>query len=437
MSEFIFFKGLDQGGCDIRRHATETVPDCAIAHNETIAVNTLGYAKAELLDLAPSKYLYRETDGIYVKKTYISSISNRFHFKTHHVDNTWKNHLQLYSQLIEDPDTDAYVVVMQGSQLFVQYDTLQASLSLLPIDFHVANLGQGIALRDPDTFNTNFLYYASRSGRVHIAHAYAISKSGAHEILNGVIPSTVDNEDDAWNMLLSTCMSGIICAQTSKLQLYISCVGHVPYAPYCKRPMFDWVYYINLRHRTDRLVEIQTELEKVGVSDKATRIEAVYTPENGAKGCGQSHILALETFLASSHKNALILEDDFQWTTDPRLSISMCLQHHSEWDVIMLAANTLNSTYHSPWAVKIESAATTSGYAITRTFAQILLNYWKHIAPITKPSVACDENWRDLQPSSNWLCLSPKVGHQRKSYSDIAKRIVDFSNEHWSATTCR
>ena len=54
---------------------------------------------------------------------------------------------------------------------------------------------------------------------------------------------------------------------------------------------FDIVYYINLKHRTDRLINITNELNKTNISkEKINRIEGIYFKTFGILGCAKSHI---------------------------------------------------------------------------------------------------------------------------------------------------
>lgn len=93
--------------------------------------------------------------------------------------------------------------------------------------------------------------------------------------------------------------------------------------------MFDHVFYINLDHSVQRRKVIEKQLNEAQLSDKTTRIEAIYGPildqsyvEQETEsvcgkfctrrliGCALSHIKCWETLLASEYESVLILEDD-------------------------------------------------------------------------------------------------------------------------------
>jgi len=73
----------------------------------------------------------------------------------------------------------------------------------------------------------------------------------------------------------------------------------------------DAILYINLEHRKDRNEHILNEIHKICTDNsKIHRIDAIKN-DNGALGCGLSHIKALEYAVKNEWKTVLILEDDF------------------------------------------------------------------------------------------------------------------------------
>lgn len=203
----------------------------------------------------------------------------------------------------------------------------------------------------------------------------------------------------------------------------------------------DCVYYINLDHRTDRKEQFENEMQKLGVpTSKLVRIPAIYTKDFGILGCGLSHKKALETFLASSHKNCLIFEDDFQFTLDMnyvRYLLKSIFERKVPYDIVMLAGNLFQSqkTEH-PTLLKVLDGQTTSAYLITKQFAPLLvqnldesthlLQEWYEKTKEKKHDYCLDIYWKKLQPHSNWFVLHPKVGMQRESYSDIEYKVTSY-----------
>lgn len=201
----------------------------------------------------------------------------------------------------------------------------------------------------------------------------------------------------------------------------------------------DILYYINLDYRTDRKAELLEWLEDSGFPDsKVERISGVYTPGRGHFGCLLSHIKTLETFLASSHNNCLILEDDYTPLDVPTFwsHFEKLFSAEKEFDVVMCSYNQLKSDETNvPFLRKVHESFTTSGYLITRSFAPKLLKEWKLCVDLglkeeeeTKKKThtyMLDVYWSKLMPHSNWFCFYPRIGYQRASYSDLQCHYTD------------
>ncbi len=200
---------------------------------------------------------------------------------------------------------------------------------------------------------------------------------------------------------------------------------------------FDIVFYINLKHRTDRLEHITQELNKTNIDkNKINRIDGIYFKTFGILGCAKSHILALETFIASKKDNCIIFEDDFEFTKsqdEVNTLINLIFNNNINFDVLMLASNTLNDTNtEHTFIKKIVDAQTLSGYCVSKKFAPKLLNNYKESVKILEHlgqkvhNYCFDIYMKRLQPTSNWYCLEPKIGRQKESYSDIENKVVFY-----------
>ena len=203
----------------------------------------------------------------------------------------------------------------------------------------------------------------------------------------------------------------------------------------------DAVYYINLDHRRDRLTEIKEEIHKMGFPpEKVFRIEAIYKPTIGALGCTRSHIKALDTFLETSHKTCLIVEDDFLRKMD-RNQMKFLFKHlfepGNEFDLVMLAGKVFQKKEtSSPFFHHVLDAQTSSAYLITREFAprlrqnlkesSDLLEKWFEEHKTPNHDYCLDIYWKKLQPQSKWYIVHPQMGIQRPSFSDIEQRVTNY-----------
>ncbi len=203
----------------------------------------------------------------------------------------------------------------------------------------------------------------------------------------------------------------------------------------------DCVYYINLDHRTDRRVQIESELDKLGVPEaKRIRIPGVDKPGFGILGCGLAHKKVIETFLESPHRNCLIFEDDFTFTLDMEyveFLLNAIFEQKIDYDCIMLAGCILRTELTQfPFLQKVIDVHTASGYLITKDFAPVLLECYTESTRLLEDtfretgqkiiSYHNDIWWKLYQPYYNWFILNPRLGEQRESFSDNLERDLKY-----------
>ena len=83
----------------------------------------------------------------------------------------------------------------------------------------------------------------------------------------------------------------------------------------------NFVVFINLEKRKDRLAEISKEMDKMQI--QATRFNAV-EKNTGIVGCGLSHLAVLKLAKDNNWPHVLILEDDFTFLVDkPKFQTEM------------------------------------------------------------------------------------------------------------------
>jgi len=206
----------------------------------------------------------------------------------------------------------------------------------------------------------------------------------------------------------------------------------------------DVIYYINLDYRKDRSNEFLECMNDLQIpSHKIKRISAIYEPSLGALGCTKSHILALETFLASDAKICMIFEDDFIYKNKETFwpDISKVFESEVDFDIVQLSYNNiyrphlfyqvLDTDY--PFLKKVLKTICASSYIITRKFAPKLIENFKESSEllarygyVNDKAYVLDIYWHSLQPLANWYIISPSIGFQRPSYSDICNDYMDY-----------
>jgi len=198
----------------------------------------------------------------------------------------------------------------------------------------------------------------------------------------------------------------------------------------------DKIFFINLDHRSDRLAEINGELESHGIADLSERFSAIRHETIGGVGCGRSHIEVLRLAKERGYSRVLILEDDFMFTVGP-IEFAECLRkvEDLEFDVCLLAGHLMAVSAHQDhdFLYKVHEAQTTSAYIINSHYYDELINVFSEAVTQFEATnyhwlYAIDVAWKRLQARDNWVCLNPRVGKQRPSYSDCGNT---FSETEW------
>lgn len=199
----------------------------------------------------------------------------------------------------------------------------------------------------------------------------------------------------------------------------------------------DQIFYINLKHRTDRRKEIEAEVAKMGW--KATRFDAVRKPY-GAYGCCLSHIGVLEIALKRGLKQVLVLEDDAIIYDIERLKEVIKNMSNLDFDMFCLSHNTSRTRVRRDGAIlpsgfaRATDLITTGCYVARDHQIPKLLDEWRTAAKHLEKNgphnkYAVDIIWKKLQHEGRWLCANPPVIGQRASYSDIEKCRIDYTRQ--------
>jgi glycosyl transferase family 25 len=205
----------------------------------------------------------------------------------------------------------------------------------------------------------------------------------------------------------------------------------------------DAILYINLENRPDRKELLIKELESVNTNmEKVQKVNGVFIPKNGHKGCVQSHIIALKLIKMNKWNNALILEDDAQLNIEPKIfnhiiekAINILDKNDPNWNVIMLATAHKSSTptydlHNKPKITldRLHGATTASAYIIKNSYVDKLLSLFEHCNENMSPNNlsgdnheywALDQKWIQLQEQDNWYSFNTDLIKQRNIWSTI------------------
>ena len=136
-------------------------------------------------------------------------------------------------------------------------------------------------------------------------------------------------------------------------------------------------------------------------------------------------------------KEVMIVEDDITFL-EPNLfknNLNNFLNSKIDFDVLLIAGNNF-----SPYdeinenCIKIYNCQTTTGYIVKQHYYDTLINNIKQSVillmkqPFNHRFYAIDIWWKHLQKKDNWYLLIPLNITQMSGFSDIEKRITNYSN---------
>ena len=137
-----------------------------------------------------------------------------------------------------------------------------------------------------------------------------------------------------------------------------------------------------------------------------------------------------------NYEYIFICEDDIKFL-NPILfleQLDLFLSTSRSWDVILVAGN--NMIPYTPidsTCIQVTNCQTTTGYIVKREYYNKLIDNFKEgiqkqIKEPSVPEYKIDKYWFKLQRDDNWFLIIPLSVIQREDYSDIEKKVTDFSN---------
>jgi glycosyl transferase family 25 len=195
------------------------------------------------------------------------------------------------------------------------------------------------------------------------------------------------------------------------------------------------VYYINLKHRTDRKIHVESQLNSLGWSYQ--RFNAIQM-KSGRVGCSMSHLKLLQMAKEKNLPYIVILEDDIHFTNIPKFQ--ELLKHFmdeikDDYDVYLLAGNLRHPIEKITQNIlKIYTSYTTTGYIVKQHYYDtIISNIKEGIVRLIKNPLngmnAIDVNWIQLQKKDKWFISYPRTVTQLSNhFSNIENRVVNYDH---------
>jgi GR25 family glycosyltransferase involved in LPS biosynthesis len=197
---------------------------------------------------------------------------------------------------------------------------------------------------------------------------------------------------------------------------------HTPFA------FFDKIYCINLKRRTDRWIQVQTEFAKLNIT--VDRFEAI-EGNDPKQAFNMSQVAVLQQALRDGCRRFLVLEDDVVFTNTAHLTMSL-KQLPYNWDMLYLGANVLGDDCNR-WAkpVKISNnlcrvfnAWQTHSVAYNRKVAEVIVSQFNPLGG------EMYDDWlrRNILVSKLCYITYPQMTYQAPGFSDIWNTQTDYTS---------
>lgn len=194
------------------------------------------------------------------------------------------------------------------------------------------------------------------------------------------------------------------------------------------------IFYINLKHRTDRKTHVENELQKMGWNNY-TRFNAIQL-KDGRVGCSMSHLKLLKMAKEKNLEYIVIVEDDIMFTR-PKMFNKMLdkfMEKKIDFDVLLLAGNIREIKKYDDYIYKCHKSFTTTGYIVNNHYYDTLIDNIETgikkllLEPEKHFFYAIDTNWHKLQKRDKWFIFIPRTITQMPDYSDIEERNVHYNH---------
>jgi len=193
---------------------------------------------------------------------------------------------------------------------------------------------------------------------------------------------------------------------------------------------FEEIHVINLDKRPDRLNQVMSEFEKIGIKDRVKRFPAIEKLD-GRMGCIKSHIYILLEAKKRKLQNVLIFEDDITFihpNTNEILEKAIS-QINIKWNLIYLGANTHSKLHKlTENLIFLNNAFATHSLAYHESIYDKIINKYDKMLKINNHTDILDVYYcTDLQVNNTCLMVNPMLTTQVNGFSDIENKNVNYN----------
>lgn len=184
---------------------------------------------------------------------------------------------------------------------------------------------------------------------------------------------------------------------------------------------FDEVYVVSLNDRPERRILIKNELD--GFNIPFTWFDAI-RDENGIKGLLLSMKKLFHEILDKGQQMVIIMEDDCAFLLNAKLFLKEVLpQFPTSYHLMYLGLNLLTQPLRlSDNILKVRQAYSTHAIIYTREAIELILPIIDTDNPVPY-DILLMKNIQGLEQS---YCTFPMLATQRKGFSDIERKEIDW-----------
>ena len=193
---------------------------------------------------------------------------------------------------------------------------------------------------------------------------------------------------------------------------------------------------INLKNNVERMERVTKELKKINVN--CERFDAIYNEEQGIVGCCMSHIECLKLAQKKNLSQIMIWEDDSIFVEEDMTKFQNSIVEFThkikKWDVLLLSGVTfipykeINKHF-----IQIYNTQCANAYIVKNHYYQTLIDVFsialKYLIHAKDRGFSHDHIWKYLQKKDKWFKITPNYIIQNPGYSDIEKKIVDYTED--------
>jgi hypothetical protein len=218
-----------------------------------------------------------------------------------------------------------------------------------------------------------------------------------------------------------------------RVHIFVANASRGKRRPVDQRGWFPSIYYINLRERADRRIEVEAELRSQGL-EPFQRFDAVPSAD-GIYGCGTSHLAVLDLAAKLDTEAVMICEDDVKFVVSQG-EIQYSLRDFFAdplLDVLCIGNNVTGFIlpYSKNFAL-VSGTQTASCYVVKRRAIRPLTqNFQTSLSKLKRGGwvgkYAFDVYWKRLQRGKLVFAVpTRRMALQRPSFSNIQMKFTDY-----------